>query len=151
MTILSFEHLYFYYADFGSHSHLSHGVERSRDDSFAKVFGYADLTDVSVARLARQIRDALEGNLQVHHRSWEKQRQALRWFLNQDLEVLYATSFDIRLRPNGQLALCDGGHRALALSIRGEGGLDLVRVRLGKDSIQRAQLKAFAMNLQSPE
>jgi hypothetical protein len=103
-------------------AHGEIGIHRGRKYGFRDVFGFRTLQDLPFTRLAKKVRDAYEEKAVPKHKGWPKQREVLKWFVDQGSEALYQLKDDIRVYKHptaGIYYLAGGNHRALALYIVG--------------------------------
>lgn len=105
------------------------GIHRGRRAGFRDVFGFRTLRDLPFSRLAEKVKRAYEGKKIPPHDGWPAQHEALRWFVEQGRDALYAREGKpIRVchTPYRQYYILDGHHRALALFVLGESTLTAV-------------------------
>jgi hypothetical protein len=103
--------------------HREIGIHRGRKAGFREIFDFYTLHDLLFTKLAGKVKDAYEGRHVPSHRGWSDQREALRWFVEQGRDAIYALDTKpIGLRPchYGRYYISEGNHRALALYILGE-------------------------------
>jgi hypothetical protein len=99
------------------------GVHRGRKAGFRTVFGFRSLYNVPFVKLAKKVKDAYKGKRVPSHDGWPEQREALRWFVEQGRDGIYALhtkSIRVRARPDGHYYILGGHHRSLALYILGD-------------------------------
>jgi hypothetical protein len=119
-----FSLLVFYHREIGTH--------RGRGIGFRDVFKFRTLRDVPFTHLANKIKDAYEGRCIPSHDEWPTKRDALRWFVEQGRDGIYALDTEpIKVRPSPfqRYYLMDGHHRALALFILGDDKINASRSR----------------------
>jgi hypothetical protein len=99
------------------------GVHRGRKAGFRTVFGFRSLYNVPFVKLAKKVKDAYEGKHVPSHNGWPEQREALRWFVEQGRNGIYALDTKpIRVREcrDDRYYILGGHHRSLALYIIGD-------------------------------
>jgi hypothetical protein len=110
-----FTHLILYHGEIGVH--------RGRKAGFRKVFGFRSLYNVPFVKLAKKVKDAYVGKRVPSHDGWPEQREALRWFVDQGRDGIYALKtkpIKVRERTDGRYYILGGHHRSLALYILGD-------------------------------
>jgi hypothetical protein len=114
MISVPFSRLVLYHREIGTH--------RGRGIGFRDVFKFRTLNGVPFTHLASKVKDAYEGRHVPSHTEWPAQRDALRWFVEQGRDGIYALAELIKVRhsPFQSYCLMDGHHRALALFILGD-------------------------------
>jgi hypothetical protein len=103
--------------------HREIGIHRGRRAGFRDVFKFRTLHDLPFTKLASKVKDAYEGRHVPSHDGWPSQRDALRWFVEQGRDAIYAMdSKPIKIKPcpYQRYYISDGHHRALALYILGD-------------------------------
>lgn len=115
-----FSHLVLYHGEIGIH--------RGRKAGFRDVFGFRTLRDLPFVKLAEKVKRAYEGRKVPDHDGWPAQREALRWFVEQGRDAIYARDgkpIRVQRSPFRSYYMIDGHHRALALFVLGEGELQV--------------------------
>jgi hypothetical protein len=118
LVAIPFRDLYIHLTDFGTHRGRKYGV--------GEVFGYWSLDGLRFDKLAKKVKAAYEGKDVPDHKGWKKQREALRWLVDQGEGAMYEFKKDIWVFPRsdrGTYYINDGHHRALALYILGADGV----------------------------
>ena len=112
-------------------AHREIGVHRGRKYGFRDIFGFRTLLDQPFTKLASKVKAAYEGTDVPDHKGWSKQKETLKWFIDQGPDAMYQLKDDIRVTKlgGGSYALIEGNHRALALYIM---GADSVRAAVDK-------------------
>jgi ParB-like nuclease domain len=119
-----FEHLVLYHGEIGVH--------RGRKVGFRTVFGFRSLYDVPFVKLAKKVKDAYVGKRVPTHSGWPAQHEALRWFVEQGREAIYALKtkpIKVRKRNDDRYYILGGHHRSLALYILGDNEVRASRER----------------------
>lgn len=99
------------------------GIHRGRKAGFGDVFGFYSLRDQPFVKLAKRVKRAYEGSDVPSHDGWPAQREALRWFVEQGRDAIYAKDdkpIRVQHTPFQSYYIIDGHHRALALFVLGE-------------------------------
>jgi hypothetical protein len=98
------------------------GTHRGRNAGFRTIFQLKTLLELPLLKLARLVKHAYNGKSIPPHSGWPAQHEALRWFVEQGRDGIYARNpAPLRVaRRHPHFYLLDGHHRALALYILGE-------------------------------